>query len=406
MTREVQHDGKGHFQIRFPYDRDLVELIKTLPRRRWNAAARVWLVPDEHLVLLVELLQPRGFSFDEVSQRGYRMLGGELEIDASPAATAQVATGLFDEPARSLEVSAPRTAEGDFSVSSLNERVQSLLEGAFPRPVWLVGEISGFNRSAHKRHVGFQLDEKDAAGNTLSSIQTTLFERTRAEIESKLRAAGDPFRLEDELTVRLRVSVGLYVPWGAYRVVVEEIDLEYTLGEAARRREEILQTLAEEGLLGANAALPMPAVPLRVGLITSLNSDAYNDVVRTLEESAFAFKLTAHGARVQGPATVASTLNALERLAGEREPLDVVLICRGGGARTDLAWFDSEKLGRAVAAYPVPIVVGIGHVRPRSAGFRSLLLRHYLASRRHRRIRWHWLAGVGFRRDRSCMLLQ
>lgn len=347
MSRSVRHDGKGSFEIRFPYAPELVELIKQLPRRRWNAAGRFWLVPDEQLPTLVELLQPLGFSFDEVAVRGYGMLGGEFALDAP--------TGE----------SRPALPDGEFTVSSLNERVRMLLEASFPLPVWLVGEISGFNRNAHKRHVGFQLDEKDSGGKTISSIQTTLFDRTRAEIEAKLRAAGDPFRLEDEVTVRLRVSVGLYVPWGSYRVVIEDLDPGYTLGEAARRREEILRKLSGDGLLGANAALPLPALPLRVGLITSLNSDAYNDVLRTLEESGFAFELTAHGARVQGPATEASTLNALDRLRAQADSLDVVLICRGGGARTDLAWFDSEKLGRAVAAYPLPIVVGIGHENDR-----------------------------------------
>jgi exodeoxyribonuclease VII large subunit len=96
-------------------------------------------------------------------------------------------------------------------------------------------------------------------------------------------------------------------------------------------------------------------------LITSLGSDAYNDVLRTFEESGFAFRVTAHGARVQGPATEPSVLNALDRLRAMADRLDIVLICRGGGSRTDLAWFDSEALGRAVATFPVPIIVGIGH---------------------------------------------
>jgi exodeoxyribonuclease VII large subunit len=115
------------------------------------------------------------------------------------------------------------------------------------------------------------------------------------------------------------------------------------------------------GLVGRNTALPFPALPLRVGLVTSLGSDACRDVLRTFEESGFAFRVTLHGARVQGRLTEPSVLNALDWLRQRSSDFDVVLICRGGGSRTDLAWFDSEALGRAVATFPLPVLVGIGH---------------------------------------------
>jgi exodeoxyribonuclease VII large subunit len=161
--------------------------------------------------------------------------------------------------------------------------------------------------------------------------------------------------------VRVRVRVDLFDAWGAYRVQIEDLDLTFTLGEAARRREEIVRKLGEAGLLERNAALPLPALPLRLGLITSLGSDAYHDVLRTLGESGFAFQVTAHGARVQGRATEASVLNALDWFAARQAHYDAILICRGGGSRTDLQWFDTEALGRAVALFPIPIVSGIGH---------------------------------------------
>jgi exodeoxyribonuclease VII large subunit len=159
----------------------------------------------------------------------------------------------------------------------------------------------------------------------------------------------------------VRVRVDLYDAWGAYRVQIEDLDLTFTLGEAARRREEIVRKLQAAGLLEQNASLPFPALPLRVGLITSLNSDAYHDVLRTLGESGFAFHVTAHGARVQGRATESSVLNALDWFRPRQAHFDAILICRGGGSRTDLAWFDTEALGRAVALFPIPVVCGIGH---------------------------------------------
>ena len=344
MSREVVHDGAGSFQVRFPFDRRLVELVKSLPRRRFLVADKIWSVPDEDIVVLVELLQPEGFTFDEEARTRYATRGGARALRSSQASAAP--------------------EEGDaehYTVGRLNREVKAALTVAFPQAIWLVGEISGFNRAKHKRHVGFTLIEREATGEQAFQVQAILFEGARQDIERKLQAAGNPFTLEDELAIRVRVRVDLYDAWGAYRVQIEDLDLAFTLGEAARRREEIVRKLHAAGLLERNAKLPLPLLPLRVGLITSLNSDAYHDVLRTLSESGFAFKVTAHGARVQGRATESSVLNALDWFRARQEHFDVILICRGGGSRGDLAWFDTEALGRAVALFPVPILSGIGH---------------------------------------------
>lgn len=345
MSREVVHDGAGSFQIRFPFDRRLVDLVKSLPRRRFLPTEKIWSVPDGDIVALVELLQPEGFTFDDEAQSRYVTLGGAKPLRTSLGPAAPAENGGVDH----------------YSVSRLNREVKAVLAAAFPLPIWLVGEISGFNRARHKRHVGFTLIERESTGVQAFQVQAILFEGVRKEIERKLADAGNPFQLEDEIEVRVRVRVDLYDAWGSYRVQLEDLDILFTLGEAARRREEIVRKLAAEGLLDRNALLPIPTLPLRLGLITSLSSDAYHDVLRTLSESGFAFTVTAHGARVQGRATETSLLNALDWFRARQAHFDAILICRGGGSRTDLAWFDSEALGRAVALYPIPILCGIGH---------------------------------------------
>ncbi len=291
------------------------------------------------MITVVELLREEGFSFDEATLRLYEERKGEAE---------------------------------HLTVSQLNLRVKLALKEAFPSFVWLVGEISGLER-ARKRNeqqssqfLHFQLVEKGENGQVISEVNAVLSKEDQQRVETRLAKAGNPFRLEDEVTVRVLVQVDLYVPWGAYRVVIKDLDVAYTLGEVARRREEIIRKLAKEGLIDRNKSLPFPLVPLRVGLITSLGSDAEKDVLKTLRESGYAFQVVVHGARVQGPYTEPSVLNALDWFRAHAGEFDVVLICRGGGSRTDLAWFDSEALGRAVATFPLPVVVGIGHEEDRS----------------------------------------
>ncbi|HJQ99852.1 MAG TPA: exodeoxyribonuclease VII large subunit, partial [Candidatus Polarisedimenticolaceae bacterium] len=354
MSREVLHDGTGALHIRFPFDRRLVDLVKSLPRRRWQAMEKVWWIPDDDVLIVVELLAPEGFTFDDAVRRLYEARGGVR----SPIAPLPQKTPIGTFP--SSGATGDLTPQ-DWTVGRLNREVKAALERAFPAPVWLVGEILGFNRNAHKRHVGFTLVERDGGEAQAYQVNAILFEETRRELEKKLAEAGSPFSLEDEVQVRVLVRVDLYEIWGSYRVVIEDLDVLFTLGEAARRREEIVRRLSAAGLLERNSALAFPELPLRVGLITSLNSDAYHDVLRTLGESGFAFQVTAHGARVQGRSTEPSVLNALDWFRMRQGYFDVVLICRGGGSRTDLAWFDSETLGRAVAQFGLPVVVGIGH---------------------------------------------
>lgn len=332
MNRKVVSEGE-HLSIQFDFDKRLVELVRGLPERRFDGGKKRWTVPKEHVVAVVELLKDRGFSFDEATQRLYEEQRGQ--------------------------------ATDHLTVSQLNLKVRNVLLEAFPVPLWVVGEITGYGKSAHKRVIDFQLVERAEDGRIVASVDAVLFPDVRQAVEAKLAQEGWPFRLEDEVTVRMLVQVDLYAPWGAYRVVAKDLDVAYTLGEVARRREEIIRKLAREGLLDRNKSFPFPLVPLRVGLITSLGSDAEKDVLNTLRESGYAFSVTVHGARVQGPYTEPSVLCALGWFRDHKEEFDVVLICRGGGSRTDLAWFDSEALGRAVATFPLPVVVGIGHEEDR-----------------------------------------
>jgi exodeoxyribonuclease VII large subunit len=355
----IEHDGGKNLLIRFPFDRSLVDLVKSLPRRRWNAVGKHWSAPVDDIIIVVDTLAPQQFSCDAATAELYKEKGGTGSIET--VSSMGIDAGIGSVRQMGLFTPANSGATEDFTVETLNRAAAAVLREAFPSTIWLTGEISGFNKSAHRKHVGFKLVDREDDGRESSQVNAILFERTRQALQIRLREAGDPFALEDEITVRVQVQVQIFEAWGQYRVVIEELDVNYTLGEAARRREEIVARLAKEGLLAKNLALPLPALPLRIGLITSRGSDACNDVVRTFEETGFGFQVTVHGARVQGRSTEPSVLNALDWFRERSDRFDTIMICRGGGSRTDLAWFDNEALGRAVAGFPLPVIIGIGH---------------------------------------------
>ncbi len=207
-------------------------------------------------------------------------------------------------------------------------------------------------------HVYFTLVEEREDGSR-ACIGVMLSARNKPGVNRSLTATGGAVRMTDGTEVRIRGRVDWFAPRGQLQLRMSAIDPAYTLGQLEMARAELLARLEAEGLLRANAARALSELPLRVGLITSRGSAAEADFLHELEQSRFAFRITVVDARVQGAGAPASVRAALRSLG--RRDLDVVAVVRGGGARTDLAAFDTEPLARAIAACPIPVLTGIGH---------------------------------------------
>lgn len=246
-----------------------------------------------------------------------------------------------------------------FSVPEVAALAADAVSAAFPDLIWVEGEVCNLNRSA-RGHVYFSLVEPGSDRRSPDSqLAVTLFEWNRQKVNLQIKRSGGNIRVEDGVKVRIRGSLELYRPRGQLQLKMIAIDPAYTLGSLAAERARLLARLAEEGLLDANAALRMPGLPLRVGLVTSAGSAAHADFLHEISAAAIGFHVLVADARVQGvdaPETIAAAIRATVA-AG----VEVVCVVRGGGARTDLAAFDHELIARAIAACPVPVWVGVGH---------------------------------------------
>ncbi len=250
------------------------------------------------------------------------------------------------------------TAEPTFSVSELGEVISMAMARAFPDQVWVAGEIRDLAR-ARSGHVYFSLVDATPDGSAVAArLPVVLFASDRDAVNRLLVRSG-AVRMTDGVRIRIRCRVGFYAGRGELQLQMTWIDPAYTLGQLEAARRELMQRLDAEGLLGANASLAPPLVPLRVGVVTSRGSAAHADFVDELRRSGFGFTVSVADARVQGVDAAASVVAALEALAGRG--LDLLAVVRGGGARTDLAAFDDERVARAIAACPVPVWTGIGH---------------------------------------------
>lgn len=194
----------------------------------------------------------------------------------------------------------------------------------------------------------------------IATISLSCFTGKYIAIRAKTENAPKPFALKEQMKVCFQIKADVYIPAGKLQGQILDVDPIYTLGELAITKSAILKKLAVEGLLEKNKQLELAKVPLRVGLITGETTAAYKDFTTRLEASPFRFQIVTAYAKMQGNETEASVLEALDKLREDCD-IDVVCIVRGGGSKTDLNYFDSEALCRAVANFPLPVFTGIGH---------------------------------------------
>ncbi|MBM4019592.1 MAG: exodeoxyribonuclease VII large subunit [Planctomycetes bacterium] len=244
---------------------------------------------------------------------------------------------LFD-PA-SIPVPEP---EGPETVGELTLRIQGVLEDEFPN-VWVVGEISNFNRHT-SGHVFFTLKDERAA------IRCVLW---------KSAAARLPRDVADGVEVEVRGHLSLFARQGNYQIYVSSIRLRGAgaLEVAFRKLKERLE---REGLFDPARKRPLPRFPRCVGVVTSPAGAAVRDVIRILRERWPAIQVVLAPARVQGEgaaADIARGIEALSRLGG----IDVMIVGRGGGSLEDLWPFNEEVVARAIYASAVPVVSAVGH---------------------------------------------
>ena len=243
----------------------------------------------------------------------------------------------------------------------LNGLVRQTLELTLDEAYWVQAEVSELRVN---RHCYMELVQKEARGNGIMA-------KARAQVWANRWAFLKPMfenttgqRLAAGMQVLVQVEVTFHELYG-YSLNIIDIDPTYTLGDIARRRQEILQQLHREGIDQMNKELPLPRLMQRIAVISSASAAGYGDFCNQLTNNkrGLAFKTELFPAIMQGNDVESSIIKALNRIAERMDEWDVVVIIRGGGATSDLQGFDSLLLAENVAQFPLPIITGIGHER-------------------------------------------
>ncbi len=254
-------------------------------------------------------------------------------------------SSLFDQPFEEdddEQRDEPPPVRRVFSVTELNVKIRDHLEAGFLE-VWVEGELSSC-RLWNTGHLYFTLKDRS------SQVRGVIF-------RSALRYLR--FKPEDGLRVVARGRVSVYEPKGEYQLVCEHLEPQ---GFGARQLafEQLRARLQAEGLFDASRKRVLPALPRKIGIVTSIEGAALHDIINILTRRYGNPQIVVRPARVQGDNAADAIAYGIDAV-GRIDDVDVIIVGRGGGSIEDLWAFNEEKVARAIARSPVPVISAVGH---------------------------------------------
>ena len=256
------------------------------------------------------------------------------------------------------------------SLSQYLAMIQEVIRVAFDEPVWVKAEIR--NLSIKGGHYYLELAEKEEdTDKVIASCKATIWKFSAAKMVLKFeRESG--IELSKDLNVLIKIKAKFDPQYG-FSVNVEDIDSSYTLGDIARRYQQILERLTTEGLVDKNKLLPTPFDIQNVLVIAPENAAGLGDFKKDADalDKAGVCHFVYHTATFQGNTAAVSIIDALGNglrkwaLNFDSAP-DLIVIIRGGGAVNDLAYLNDYNLAALLCKRSVPIWVGIGHEKDRT----------------------------------------
>lgn len=247
------------------------------------------------------------------------------------------------------------------TLQEFNNRIKRLLADPSVMNCWVVAETTDVRIN---QHCYLQLLEKSQkTGATVAKIKAIIWGSQFRFLNARFKqVTGRDIGNDMKIMVCLSVN---YSPQYGLTVVINDINPEFTLGDMERQRQEILNRLTQEGIIGQNKTVPVPPVLQRIAIVSAAGAAGYGDFMKQLTDNKYGvcFYPCLFQATMQGVKTVPTVLAALDKVEQNQHLFDCVVIIRGGGGTEELNSFDNYDLARRVATFPLPVIVGIGHER-------------------------------------------
>lgn len=253
--------------------------------------------------------------------------------------------------------------KSELTLSELAFSVKSCIYNGFTDLLWVVAEISEMNVN-RSGHCYLELIEKETAGiKIIAKMRAVIWASSYRNIKSYFENITGA-ELRAGIKVLLLVQVDFHEVYGL-SLNVRDIDPSYTLGDIARRKQEVIKRLTEEGVINMNKDLPFPVFPGRIAIISSATAAGYGDFMDSLNRNPYGFKFICKlfPAIMQGEQSEKSVMAALDNIFSTGPDYDIAVIIRGGGAQSELDAFNGYDLAYHITQFPIPVITGIGHER-------------------------------------------
>jgi len=294
---------------------------------KWDSAKKCWKLDFDSTK--IDLLKNLGFSFPSVEKK-------ESSLDVEKSEIVKY-----------------------YKVEEILQLVGIQVQKIFPTGLGIEGEITSLKYSHGNLFFDLCSTVQDVLGEkqrpptlkcSLWSSQLQLLERTLGKLD-----------LRDGLQIRVFGSLSIYHGTSSLSFTIQNIDMNFTQGNLALKKENIRKELKMRNLYDKNKQKRFPLLPMRIALLTSLESRAQTDFLHELQLSSLAFKITLYSVRMQGNYTSFDVALALQEIEKKREDFDVIIITRGGGSRMDLSYFDDLEICKQIAYSSLPVITAIGH---------------------------------------------
>ena len=252
---------------------------------------------------------------------------------------------------------------GPLSLYQLLNETRTALKSAMNGPYWILAEISELKVN-YSGHCYLELIDKDEKSDTIrAKVRATIWSGTYRMLQPYFETTAG-IDLAPGIRIMVLVTVELHELYG-FSLNITDIEPSYTLGEAARQKQEIIDRLVSEGVFEMNKTLLFPDIPKRIAVISSETAAGFEDFMHQMNENiyGYVFHIKLFMAVMQGDETERSIISALEQVYAREDQFDVVVIIRGGGSQAELSSFNNYWVASHICQFPLPVLTGIGHER-------------------------------------------
>ena len=256
--------------------------------------------------------------------------------------------------------------ESSCTLSELLGQVRKVLQKEFPLTRWIVAEIMELHENRNG-HCYLELIEKSSENDSLLARAKGTIWASKYSMLRPFFEASTGTRLKSGIKLLCKVSVEFHPQYGL-SLNITDIDPAYTLGDLARKKQEVIRRLREEGVFDMNREVFFPEVPQRIALISSESAAGYGDFIESIHNNShgFSFYTSLFPAIMQGDQAPESIVAAMDQIYESASEFDCVVIIRGGGSKADLESYNHYDLAYFITQFPLPVITGIGHERDES----------------------------------------